>query len=337
MEVVRLGQSGLSVSRLAIGTMNFGAQLDEATACRLLDRALAAGVTLFDCAEIYPGPASADTHGIAETILGKWLKTKKRDAVVLSTKLAGASQVGRGVPLPWLRGGATVLDRHHFATACEASLRRLGTDYIDLYQSHWPDRTTPMEAQLDAVSRLIEQGKVRYFGSCNETAWGITRLCATSDRSRLPRPVAVQSAYNLLQRAVERGLDEACAEERVGLIAFSPLAMGVLSGKYAHGQRPQAGRLSQAARYGAMYLQDQLLKIADSYVAVARDFGLDPVRMAYAWVASRPAVSAVLSSCANEAQLQSFLDSAELRVSPELCGALDRVRLLHDARWNQFG
>jgi aryl-alcohol dehydrogenase-like predicted oxidoreductase len=236
-----------------------------------------------------------------------------------------------------VRGGFTVLDRHHYARACEASLRRLGTEYIDLYQPHWPDRTTPVEAQLEAVERLIEQGKVRYFGLSNETAWGATRFCAAAGRRGAARPVSVQNAYNLLQRGVEHALIEACAEEDLGLIAFSPLAMGVLTGKYARGDRPGAARLSRFDRYGEMYLTEAMLATADRYVAVAREHGLEPVAMAYAWVRQQPQVATVLSSCSRPQQLQPFLDSAGVRLGPEVLAALDEVRQAHDMRWNQFG
>ncbi len=336
MEFARLGQSGLQVSRLGIGTMTFGTQLDEGAAHRLLELASDAGINFFDSAELYPAPASPKTDGLSETILGRWMRGKSRDRIVVSTKVAGASDRAEGPRLPWVRGGCTTLDRFHFMTACEGSLRRLGTDYIDLYQPHWPDRITPIEVQFEAVDRLIEQGKVRYLGLSNETPWGLTKWCTLASNPRL-RPAAVQNAYNLLQRRVEHGLTEACLRENVGFIAFSPLAMGVLTGKYTAGSSPSDARLSLFARYGEMYLQSTLLDFADAYVAVAEQHSLDPVRMSYAWTLQQPAVTCVLSSFSRVDQFAPFLESAQLRLEAEVSAKLDNVRQAHDARWNIFG
>ena len=335
MEHLRLGRSSLQVSRLGMGTMTFGTQMDEAQARWLLDAAYDAGINYFDTAEIYPAPASKEIHGVAESILGRWMKRAPRDHIVISTKIAGPGDRPEGPSLPWLRGGCTALDRRHFTEACEASLRRLGTDYIDLYQSHWPDRNTPIETQLEAAERLIEQGKVRYFGLSNETTWGLTKFCSASrDKAR---PVAVQKAYNLLQRGVEHGMTEACAREKVDLIAFSPLAMGVLTGKYNTGSRPQGARLVKFSRYGSMYLQPRLIEMADAYVQVARTRGLDPVIMSYAWVRQQPVVGTVLSSCSHAKQLRPFLQSAEITLDAALLAELDNIRQQHDARWNILG
>jgi aryl-alcohol dehydrogenase-like predicted oxidoreductase len=336
MKFAGLGRSGLQVSRLSIGTMTFGAQMDEPTAHRLLDQAYEAGVNFFDTAEIYPAPAHADTYGVSETILGRWLQRMPRDRVVISTKLAGAGDRPEGPRLPWVRGGATAVDRSQASTACEASLQRLRTDYIDVYQPHWHDRKTPIDVQLDAMHRLIEQGKVRHFGLSNETAWGVTAFCAASARSKT-RPVSVQNAYNLLQRRIEHGLAEACQQEQVSFIAYSPLAMGVLTGKYCGGRRPQQARLSASNRYGEMYLQDRLLAVADSYLTVARTHGLDPVDMAYAWVQQQPIVATVLSSFSRIEQLRPFLHSAQTCLDDATVSALDAVRQTHDARWNTLG
>jgi aryl-alcohol dehydrogenase-like predicted oxidoreductase len=235
-----------------------------------------------------------------------------------------------------VRGGATAVDRTQVSAACEQSLKRLKTDYIDVYQPHWPDRRTPMDVQVEAVSRLIEQGKIRHFGLSNETAWGVTAFCAASALSGT-RPVSVQNAYNLLQRRIEHGLAEACQQEQIGFIAYSPLAMGVLSGKYGGGRQPGQARLSPSNRYGEMYLQDRLLAVADAYVNVARTHGLEPVEMAYAWVRQQPIVVTVLSSFSRIEQLQPFLRSAHIRLDEAVVSELDVVRQTHDARWNMLG
>jgi aryl-alcohol dehydrogenase-like predicted oxidoreductase len=188
MEFTRLGGRGAEVSRLAIGTMTFGTQMDEQSAHRLLDEAYAAGVNFVDTAELYPAPAQAETYGLAELILGRWLKRVPRNEIVISSKVAGG-QRPEGPHLPWVRGGATAVDVAQVCLACDGSLQRLGTDYIDIYQPHWPDRQVPIEVQLEALTRLVEQGKVRRIGLSNETAWGLTVFCAAGREKS--RPVCV--------------------------------------------------------------------------------------------------------------------------------------------------
>jgi aryl-alcohol dehydrogenase-like predicted oxidoreductase len=334
MELVRLGRSGPEVSRLSIGTMTFGTRLDEAQAHRLLDEAYAAGVNFFDTAEIYPAPAEAETYGLAERILGRWLRRVPRERVVIASKLAGGKRP-EGPHLPWLRGGTTAVDSAQVKAACEGSLQRLDTDYIDIYQPHWPDRKVPIAAQREALARLVEEGKVRHVGLSNETPWGLTAFCAAAPLRA--RPVSAQNAYNLLQRRVEHGLAEACEREAVGFIAYSPLAMGVLSGKYGGGRRPAGGRLSSPSRYSDMYLQERLLAVADAYAGVARAHALDPVDMAYAWVREQPIVASVLSSFSAVEQLQPFLRSAATRLDAAIMSQLEAVRQTHDARWNMLG
>jgi aryl-alcohol dehydrogenase-like predicted oxidoreductase len=334
MEFTRLGGRGAEVSRLAIGTMTFGTQMDEESAHRLLDEAYAAGVNFVDTAELYPAPAQAETYGLAELILGRWLKRVPRNEIIISSKVAGG-QRPEGPHLPWVRGGATAVDVAQVCLACDGSLQRLGTDYIDIYQPHWPDRQVPIEVQLEALTRLVEQGKVRRIGLSNETAWGLTVFCAAAREQS--RPVCVQNAYNLLQRRVEHGLVEACEREQVSLIAFSPLAMGVLTGKYSGGSRPDRARLCSPNRYSEMYLQERLLAVADAYVAVARAHGIDPAVMAYAWLHQQPVVATILSSFSRLEQLQPFLRSLETRLDPAIMSQLDAVRQTHDARWNMFG
>jgi aryl-alcohol dehydrogenase-like predicted oxidoreductase len=333
----RLGRSGLIVTSHGLGTMTFGSQVDEALAGRMLDRAFDGGINFFDTAEMYASPARPETYGKAEEILGRWVKTKPRDAIVVATKACGATDWQHGAPLSHIRGGAFTLDRHHVVAAAEGSLKRLGVDWIDLYQTHWPDRLTPLGEQLEAMDRLIQSGKIRYFGTSNETPWGLTKMCLQARAEGVAPPISVQNAYNLLQRHFELGLDEACREEGVGMVAFSPLAMGLLTGKYAGRSRPADARLTQFARYGGMYLQQRMIECVQSYVDVASRHGVDPVEMAFAWAASRPGVASILTSCSRLEQLEPYLRSADLTLPPELLAELDRVRTEHDARWNIFG
>lgn len=332
----RLGSSGLLVSVLGLGTMTLGSQVDEPLAFRILDRAFDAGINFFDTAEMYSSPSVPETYGRSEQILGRWAKTKSRDALIIATKLCGAADWPASAQMPHIRGGSYVLDRHHVELAVESSLRRLGVEYIDLYQSHWPDRNTPIDAQLDAMDRLVRSGKIRYWGVSNETPWGLTRMCAVAQASGCAVPVSIQNAYNLLQRHFELGLAEACERENVGMIAFSPLAMGLLTGKYGAG-RPADARLSLFARYGDMYLQDRMVEIAQAYARVAETNALDPAECAFAWTLSRPGVASILTSASKPEQLEPYLRSAQISLSRDVLDQLDRVRAQHDARWNMFG
>lgn len=332
----RLGSSGLLVSVLGLGTMTFGSQVDESLAFRILDRAFDAGINFFDTAEMYSSPSRAETYGRSEEILGRWVKTKNRDAVIVATKLCGAADWPASAQMRHIRGGAYVLDRHHIEAAVEGSLRRLGVEYIDLYQSHWPDRNTPIEIQLDAMDRVVRAGKVRYWGVSNETPWGLTKLCATAQASGYAAPVSVQNAYNLLQRHYELGLAEVCEHENVGMVAFSPLAMGLLTGKY-DARRPADARLTLFARYGDMYLQERMIEIAQAYARVAQTSALDPAECAFAWTLSRPGVASILTSASKLEQLEPYLRSSELVLAADTASALDSVRVQHDARWNMFG
>jgi aryl-alcohol dehydrogenase-like predicted oxidoreductase len=324
------------VSVLGMGTMTLGSQVDEPLAFRILDRAFDAGINFFDTAEMYSSPSRPETYGRSEEILGRWAKTKNRDSVVLATKLCGAADWPTAAKMAHIRGGSYSLDRYNVEAAVDASLRRLGVDHIDLYQSHWPDRKTPLDAQVEAMDRVVRAGKVRYWGVSNETAWGLTRLCGAARAAASPQPVAIQNAYNLLQRHFELGLAEACEHESVGMIAFSPLAMGLLTGKYAAG-RPADARLTMFPRYGDMYLQERMVEVAGQYARVAHEHAIDPAECAFAWTLSRPAVASILTSASRLEQLEPYLRSADLVLSEETLAALDRVRALHDARWNMFG
>ena len=326
MEYRRLGRSGLLVSDICLGTMTFGNQVDEADAHRLLDRALDAGINFYDTAEMYAVPPTAESYGRSEAILGSWLKTKPRDRIIVATKITGPCHDPRGDFVSWIRGGGAALDWHHFARAIEASLRRLGTDYVDLYQTHWPDRTVPMTAQLEAFERLIEAGAMRYAGVSNETPWGLTRLLATAEAEGLPRMVSVQNNHSLLKRDFESGMAEVCQREEVGMMAFSPLAGGVLSGKYSGGAQPEGARMTVfSARFRERYAHPRALAAADRYVAIAREAGLDPAAMAVAWMRSRPGVTSALPGCTDAAQLETIIAAGDITLGDDVAQAIDAV------------
>lgn len=340
MQTTSLGRSGLSVSRLCLGTMNYGASVDEAAAHAQLDMALDAGVTFLDTAELYPSPPDAASFGATEAMIGRWLAARgTRDKVVIATKATGRSR------MPWLRPweGGTRLDARNIEAAVEGSLRRLGTDVIDLYQLHWPDRKTnifgqlgytpaakddavPLEETLDALGRLVEAGKIRAVGLCNETPWGVMTALALAEAHGLPRVASVQNPYNLLNRTFEVGLAEIAHREDVGLLAYAPLSMGMLTGKYLGGARPEGSRLSEH-RHFARFLEGE--EAAGRYAALARDHGMEPATLALAWVLSRPFTASVLIGATSPEQLRRNIAAAEVTLSDEVIAAVDAIHADH--------
>ncbi|MCM5705547.1 NADP(H)-dependent aldo-keto reductase [Larsenimonas salina] len=331
-----LGDSGIDVTPLCLGTMTFGEQNTEAEAHQQLDRALDAGINFIDTAEMYPVPPKGETQGRTETYIGSWLKKRgRRDDIVLASKAAGA-----GRHMTHLRGGPK-LDRNNIHQAIDDSLARLNTDYLDLYQLHWPDRqanyfgklgytpqddteATPIEDTLEALKELVNAGKVRTIGLSNETPWGVMTFLHLADKLGLPRVVSVQNPYNLLNRSYEVGLAEISHRERVGLLAYSPLAFGVLSGKYLGGMKPENARLTLFERF-QRYTSTLADEATWAYVDIARRFGLDPAQMALAYVTSRPFVTSNIIGATTMAQLESNLQSAELELSDEVIEAIEGV------------
>ncbi len=337
MEYRPLGRTDLRVSQICLGTMTWGEQNGPGEAFAQLDRALASGVNFIDTAEMYPVPPRAETYARTEGILGDWLRARGgREDLVIASKVCGPANW-----LPWVRGGNPRLDRTHIEAAVDASLQRLGTDYIDLYQLHWPDRTTnffgamgyvhhpdekmtPVEETLGVLVGLVESGKVRHVGLSNETAWGAMRFLEVSSRGGGPRMASIQNPYNLLNRTFEIGLAEIAHREQLGLLAYSPLAFGVLSGKYLDGARPEGARLTLYSRF-SRYTNPQADKAASAYVRLAHDSGLDPAQMALAWVNSRPFVTSNIIGATTMAQLETNLASAEVRLDPETVKAIEAI------------
>ncbi|QEL12066.1 NADP(H)-dependent aldo-keto reductase [Kushneria phosphatilytica] len=331
-----LGDSGISVSRLCLGTMTFGEQNTEQQAHEQLDRALAAGIDFIDTAEMYPVPPRAETQGRTEAYIGSWLKKRgQRDDIVLASKVAGA---GRG--MEYLRGGPR-LSREQIHQALDDSLQRLNTDYLDLYQLHWPDRpanyfgklgyqheedphATPLEETLSALKEAVDAGKVRTIGLSNETPWGVMTCLQLAERLGLPRVVSIQNPYNLLNRSFEVGLAEISHRERVGLLAYSPLAFGVLSGKYLGGAQPEGARLSLFERF-QRYTSPLAEEATWAYVDIARRFGLDPAQMALAYVNSRPFLTSNIIGATTLEQLDSNLASEELILDDAVIEAIEDV------------
>ncbi|NCA71651.1 MAG: NADP(H)-dependent aldo-keto reductase [Sphingobacteriia bacterium] len=338
MELRALGRTGLRISALGLGTMTFGEQNTETEAHAQLDLALAAGINFIDAAELYPVPPRAETVGLTETYIGTWLKSRAcRDRVILATKVVGASTW-----LPHIRGGAARLDRANIEAALDASLRRLQTDWIDLYQLHWPDRQTnyfgklgytpvaqddsiPLIETLEVLADLITAGKVRAVGVSNETPWGLMRFLNLAEQTGLPRMASIQNPYSLLNRTFEIGLAEVASREECGLLAYSPLGFGVLSGKYLDGRQPPGARLTRFERFDR-YSNPRAEWATRQYVDLARRHGLDPARMALAWVTSRPFTTSTIIGATTLAQLESNLASAELTLSREV---IDEIESIH--------
>lgn len=332
-----LGDSGIEVSRICLGTMTFGEQNTEAEAHAQLDAAVAAGVNFIDTAEMYPVPPRAETYGLTERCIGSWLRARGgRDRVVLATKVMGPSD-----DLRYVRDGATRLDRRNIEAALDASLRRLGSDYVDLYQLHWPDRKAnrfgqlgyhhdpeddpvPLAETLEALGALVAAGKVRCVGVSNETPWGVMHLLHLAERRGLPRIVSIQNPYSLLNRSFEIGLAEIAHRERVGLLAYSPLGFGVLSGKYLDGQRPAGARLTRFQRF-QRYTREIAQAPIRAYAALARRHGLDPAQMALAYVNSRPFLTSTIIGATSLEQLAANLASIEIELPADLVAEIDAI------------
>lgn len=337
MEYRPLGKTDIRVSAVCLGTMTFGEQNTESQAHQQLDRALAAGVNFIDTAELYPVPPKAETQGRTESYIGTWLSRRGgRERLILATKAAGP-----GDWLPYLRGGTNRLNRVNIEAAIEASLRRLQTDYIDLYQLHWPDRETnffgqlgyqpprrdrsvPIEESLRVLDDLVRSGKVRYIGVSNETPWGVMRFLQLAEQAGLARIVSVQNPYNLLNRSYEVGLAEISHREGCGLLAYSPLGFGVLSGKYLDGARPADSRLTLFERF-KRYSNPEGEAATRAYVELARRHGLNPVHLALAWVISRPFVTSAIIGATTMEQLEANLGSLEIKLGRELIESIEQI------------
>lgn len=348
MELRPLGRTGTEVSVFGLGVMTFGAQTAEDEAFRQLDMAYDAGIRLFDTAENYPAPVDARTQGRSEAILGAWVRARKRRGEIrIATKVAGPGN-GPG-DMTHIRGPNRRLDRDNIRAAVSASLKRLQTDYIDLYQVHWPERpiTTLRRARfshipdapglvaiddtLAALAAEAEAGRIRHIGVCNESPWGVMRYLALSDERRLPRVASIQNGYSLLERYFELGLAEIAIREAVGLIGFSPLAGGMLSGKYREHAAPIADSRSSLFAGFEMRFAPPVQKAVNAYVALAREAGLAPSHMALAFARQQPFMTSVLMAARTCDQLQSNLKAIDMTLSSDLVKAINAV---HDANPN---
>jgi len=337
----KLGRTDTEVSLIGLGTMTWGEQNSEADAHRQLDYALSRGVTLVDTAEMYPVPPKPETQGRTETYIGTWLaKTGRRHDIVLASKAAGPV---RDPKRPGhIRDGKTFLDRKNLTAALHDSLKRLQTDYLDLYQLHWPDRTTatfgrpypwvmdddtvPIQETLAVLQDFVRAGKVRNIGVSNESPWGVAQFLKHAEAQGLPRIVSIQNPYSLLNRTYENGLSEFSHREDVGLLAYSPLAMGVLAGKYLDGARPEGARLTLYTRF-TRYSNERAEAATRQYVQLARDHGLSPAQLALAWVNQRPFVASNLMGATTLDQLKENIDSVQVTLPPAVLEAIERIHV----------
>ncbi len=336
MRMRKLGHTDIDVSLICLGTMTWGEQNSEQDAFEQLDYAVDAGINFIDAAEMYPVPPRAETQGRTETYLGNWLARRgRRDDLVIASKVAGP---GNG--LSYLRGGPR-LTREHIREACESSLERLQTDYIDLYQVHWPDRSTnffgqlgyqrnpsesmtPIEETLGALNELVTEGKVRHVGLSNETPWGTMEYLRLSRENNWPRVVSIQNPYNLLNRSFEAGLAEFAHREGTGLLAYSPLAFGMLTGKYLGGKWPEKARLTLYERF-SRYTGDRAADATRAYAELAHQHGLSPAQMALAWVNSREFVTSNIVGATSMDQLKENIGSADITLSADIVSAIEAI------------
>jgi aryl-alcohol dehydrogenase-like predicted oxidoreductase len=342
MQYRPLGRTGLDVSLICLGTMTWGQQNTEAEGHAQMDYAFERGINFFDTAELYPIPPKAETQGATERIIGSWFKARgTRDKVVLATKVIGRSDN------TWFRddGSKGELSRSQIEEAVNKSLKRLGTDYIDLYQIHWPDRpmpwgsnpvvfkhfegpSHPIEETLEIFRDIVKTGKIRHIGLSNESAWGTMTFLKHAEARNLPRVQSVQNAYSLLNRTYETALAEVTMREQVGLLAYSPLGQGFLTGKYLNGARPAGARTTlfeRSQRYQTPGAEPAIAR----YVALAREFGLDPAQMALAFCNSRPFVTSTIIGATSMEQLRTDIAAIDVTITPELEERIDAIHLVH--------
>lgn len=324
-----IGRSGLRVSPICMGTMSFGSWSDEKESLRILDKAYERGINFFDTAEVYPVPPTPDTIGMTETIVGKWLKTRNRDSIILATKVVGAAS---GWMVPPVRAGLTAMDRHHIERGIEGSLRRLGTDYIDLYQVHWPDTIVPFEETMAALDRLVEAGKVRYLGTSNDNAYGLTKSNTIADYEGYARFQSIQNNFSLLNRRFLDELALVCRQEHVSLLPYSPIGGGILSGKY-NGPIPPRSRFGEYlqmdnSRQRAManrFLNDRTLASTARYIEIAQAAGMSATTLAVAWSMHFDFVASTIIGARDASQLEDSLAALDVTLDAEMLQQCDAV------------
>jgi aryl-alcohol dehydrogenase-like predicted oxidoreductase len=329
MKKRRLGKTSMVVSEIGLGTMTFGSTCDEATAFKIMDKAFDSGIDFFDTAEVYPVPPDEKYVHRTEEILGKWLKNRRRDSIIIATKVCGP---GHGWFSPPVRSGKTTLDRHNIYRAIDDSLRRLGTDYIDLYQTHWPDPDMDYEETLFALSELIHIGKVRYIGCSNETPWGLMKSLWASDKNKLARYESIQNNFSILNRRFEDSLAEISRREKVSLLAYSPLAGGVLTGKYNAQQPPENARYTKYAKLAerqkkqsSRYLNELTVGSTAQLMRIASEINQSVTTLSVAWSKQHDFVASTLIGANTVEQLNESLKASDLILPQEIMEKINGV------------
>ena len=330
MEYRYIGKTGLRVSPICLGTMTFGSSADEKESFRIMDKAYDVGVNFFDTAELYPVPPKESWSGETEKIVGRWLKTKSRDSIIIASKVAGAAN---GWFVPPIRHGLTAIDRFHIKRAVEGSLKRLQTDYIDLYQVHWPDQLVPIEEALEVFDELIKEGKIRYIGTSNDTAYGLTKANEVAKCKGYNRFESIQNNFSLLNRRFLDSVAEVCKKEQISLLPYSPLGGGVLSGKYnkefvdpkarfAWYMSENNPRLTSQVK---RFVNDKTLESTKLYIDIAKKHGLSPVTMAIAWSKQFDFIASTIIGARKTEQLDEALAAMDLTLSKEILKECDQV------------
>ncbi len=339
MEFRKLGNTDIDVSLICLGTMTWGEQNSEKEAHEQLDYALDSGINFIDTAELYPVPPKKETQGLTDQYIGNWIGLRKnRDKFILASKVTGRSG------MDWFRGPETRLDRDNILQSVEDSLKRLKTDYIDLLQLHWPDRKSnffgnldykhskeddfiALELQLEALAELAKSGKVRYIGLSNETPWGVAKFLELSKTNNLPRIVSVQNPYSLLNRSFEIGLSEIAIRENCGLLAYSPLAFGVLSGKYLGGKKPKGARLTLFGDQFTRYTKERSIQATEEYERIAKKYNLDFAQMSLAFINRQPFLTSNIIGATTMEQLKSNIGSLGISLSEDIISDIETVHL----------
>ena len=339
MKYRTLGSTNTKVSIICLGTMTWGEQNTEEEGFEQMDFAFNEGVNFFDTAELYSVPPRKETWGSTERIIGKWLKQKKcREKIILATKVVGRSG------MKWFRNEETRLNKKQIHEAVNGSLERLKTDYIDLYQLHWPDRKAnffgklnynheeesdfiDLHTQLEALDELVKAGKIKYIGLSNETSWGLMKFISLSEKFNLPKVMSVQNPYSLLNRSYEVGLAEISIREKCGLLAYSPLAFGMLTGKYDDGKKPEKARLTLYANMYTRYTKEKGIKYSRKLNKLARESGITPTQMALGFVNSRPFVTSNIIGATNIDQLNENIKTFDIELGEDL---LEKIEEIHD-------
>lgn len=329
MESRRLGKSGITVSSVCLGTMTFGSSCDEKEAFRIMDTALEMGIDFFDTAELYPVPPKEEWMHETERIIGKWLKGKDRYRIILASKVAGAAH---GWFKPPLRGQKTAIDGIQIRKAIEGSLSRLGTDYLDLYQIHWPDHEFGYEEVLETLEELIRDGLIRVIGTSNDSAWGLMKATATAENLRTHRFETIQNNFSLVNRRFEDALADICRRESISLLPYSPLGGGVLTGKYQNGQFPEGARfskyLSEGKRQKKMvqrFVNEKALNTVAGLLPLAQEMNLSPAALALAWSKQHDFVASTIVGANSVDQLRESMEGADVRIPKEILKKINQL------------